>query len=68
MARDAADSEIDMGKSGLTTTARHMADAVAYLMRAARQADMRKVAIELGRVRADLIALSGEQINKSNSD
>ena len=68
MARDAANSEIDIAKTGLTTTARHMADAVAYLMRVARQADMRKVAIKLSRVRADLLVLSGDEINKSSSE
>jgi hypothetical protein len=42
----------------VATTAHHMAEAVTYLMRVARDAGLRAVATKLGNVRANLLSVA----------
>lgn len=67
MGQDTDKTEGDRQESGLSLTARRMADALAYLIRVAKQAEMAKVATKLGSVRADLLTLSGEEIKNAKS-
>lgn len=52
----------------LTTNASNMADAVAYLIKVARHAGMRRIATKLGSVRSELLDLAREEVGEVESD